>query len=304
MTDTTDIKALLNELRVTSTEKAGESEVARRVLILFDQLEAERQRADVAQADMQFECDAHIETAESWREWKLRAVTAEAEIAALKTDIESYISISGELATEVEALKAKLALKSEKLADCDSALDKAQTLLMPDGLHENTKALVIGFANAMAAKLYKSEQKYGWSDAWLQDDWQDKCLADFNHHISKGDPLDVANYCMFMHYHGWPTALKGDQVPVAWRFKNQSGEYRVSIEKKPNTYGRTDFEPLFTAQQKPVVTLGYIKISEVVAAVSLEQNRKWNGRVGYMAGWNACIDAAIEAAGGVVKDGE
>ncbi|MCS3423395.1 hypothetical protein M2403_001996 [Rahnella sp. BIGb0603] len=46
MTDTTDIKALLNELRVTSTEKAGESEVARRVLILFDQLEAERQRAD------------------------------------------------------------------------------------------------------------------------------------------------------------------------------------------------------------------------------------------------------------------
>lgn|GEM_PF-5959064 len=50
MTDTTDIKALLNELRVTSTEKAGESEVARRVLILFDQLEAERQRADKAEA--------------------------------------------------------------------------------------------------------------------------------------------------------------------------------------------------------------------------------------------------------------
>ncbi|HIE2304260.1 TPA: zinc-ribbon domain-containing protein [Yersinia enterocolitica] len=36
-----------------------------------------------------------------------------------------------------------------------------------------------------------------------------------------------------------------------------------------------------------------IKISEVVAAVSLEQNRKWNGRVGYMAGWNACRDAML-----------
>lgn len=58
-----------------------------------------------------------------------------------------------------------------------------------------------------------------------------------------------------------------------------------------------------TAPQKPNVLLGHIKISEVVAAVSLDQNRKWNGRVGYMAGWNACIDAAI-AAGGIVKDGE
>jgi len=91
--------------------------------------------------------------------------------------------------------------------------DAAQTLLMPDGLHENTKALVIGFANAMAAKLYKSEQKYGWSDAWLQDDWQNKCLTDFNHHISKGDPLDVANYCAFMHYHGWTTTtVKGNNI--------------------------------------------------------------------------------------------
>lgn len=36
-----------------------------------------------------------------------------------------------------------------------------------------------------------------------------------------------------------------------------------------------------------------IKISEVVAAVSPEQNRKWNGRVGYMAGWNACRDAIL-----------
>lgn len=54
MTDTTDIKALLNELRVTSTEKAGESEVARRVLILFDQLEAERQRAEALQGQLDY----------------------------------------------------------------------------------------------------------------------------------------------------------------------------------------------------------------------------------------------------------
>ncbi|MGM7922947.1 hypothetical protein [Yersinia enterocolitica] len=47
------------------------------------------------------------------------------------------------------------------------------------------------------------------------------------------------------------------------------------------------------AEQREPVVPPTIKISEVVAAVSLEQNRKWNGRVGYMAGWNACRDAML-----------
>lgn len=96
--------------------------------------------------------------------------------------------------------------------------------------------------------------------------------------------------------------LKGDQVPFAWVRVSQNGARNyTSFYPRPRK-SNGDAIPLFTAPQKPVVTLGHIKISEVVAAVSLEQNRKWNGRVGYMAGWNACIDAAI--AGGIVKDGE
>ncbi|MFV8801342.1 zinc-ribbon domain-containing protein [Yersinia sp. LJYL362] len=47
------------------------------------------------------------------------------------------------------------------------------------------------------------------------------------------------------------------------------------------------------AKQREPVVPPTIKISEVVAAVSPEQNRKWNGRVGYMAGWNACRDAML-----------
>ncbi|HFI1946169.1 TPA: hypothetical protein ACPZRO_002730 [Yersinia enterocolitica] len=47
------------------------------------------------------------------------------------------------------------------------------------------------------------------------------------------------------------------------------------------------------AKQREPVVPPTIKISEVVAAVSPEQNRKWNGRVGYMAGWNACRDAIL-----------
>ncbi|MBU9829831.1 hypothetical protein J1779_07790 [Rahnella sp. FC061912-K] len=131
-----------------------------------------------------------------------------------------YITESGEICSRNLAVAVRMIIEqsvgyAEQLEAERQRADVAQTLLMPDVLHENTKALVIGFANAMAAKLYKSEQKYGWSDEWMQDDWQDKCLTDFNHHISKGDPLDVANYCAFMHYHGWSTALKGEQVPVA-----------------------------------------------------------------------------------------
>lgn len=104
-------------------------------------------------------------------------------------------------------------------------------------------------------------------------------------------------------------ALKGDQVPVAWTDAEELRDmttdgcaYLFKVDPaNPFTDPRRQIM-LYDRPQKPVVTLGHIKISEVVAAVSLEQNRKWNGRVGYMAGWNACIDAAI--AGGIVKDGE
>lgn len=75
----------------------------------------------------------------------------------------------------------------------------------PDGLHPSTVELVEGFATALDEKLRRSEIKYGWSDGWKDIDWQEKCLADFNHHISKGDPRDVAAYCAFMWFHGWQT---------------------------------------------------------------------------------------------------
>lgn len=79
-------------------------------------------------------------------------------------------------------------------------------LKLPDGLNETTAKLVISFATALAEKLHLSEVKYGWSDAWKNPGWQDKCLADFNHHIGKGDPRDVAAYCAFMWFHGWTTS--------------------------------------------------------------------------------------------------
>lgn len=82
----------------------------------------------------------------------------------------------------------------------------AQENLIPEGLNRSTADLVLGFAKALAEKLHRSEQKYGWSDGWKESDWQEKCLADFHHHISKGDPRDVAAYCAFMWHHDWKTS--------------------------------------------------------------------------------------------------
>ena len=98
-------------------------------------------------------------------------------------------------------------------------------------MNRYTAELVLDFAKAIAEKLHQSERKYGWSDGWKESDWQEKCLADFHHHIGKGDPRDVAAYCAFMWHHEWPTRpdapaadlaellLDGDDNPqgfIAW----------------------------------------------------------------------------------------
>jgi hypothetical protein len=66
-----------------------------------------------------------------------------------------------------------------------------------------TDDLVDRFAAALKAKLRAAEQKYGYSDDWLRDDWQGELIAKLLHHIQKGDPRDVAAYCAFAWHHGW-----------------------------------------------------------------------------------------------------
>jgi len=77
--------------------------------------------------------------------------------------------------------------------------------VIPDGLHPATADLVLRFATALAEKLHKAEQKYGYSDNWQQNDWYEECLQSLWEHIKKGDPRDVAAYCAFMWHHDWAT---------------------------------------------------------------------------------------------------
>jgi hypothetical protein len=76
---------------------------------------------------------------------------------------------------------------------------------IPAGLHPETAALVGRFATALAAKLKRAEDKYGYSDGWRSPDWRGECAAKLREHVDKGDPLDVAAFCAFQHHHAWAT---------------------------------------------------------------------------------------------------
>lgn len=57
------------------------------------------------------------------------------------------------------------------------------------------------FTNRMAAKLHKSvveKGRSGWED--LKQDALSRMLRE---HVEKGDPVDVANFCMMLSYHGF-----------------------------------------------------------------------------------------------------
>lgn len=87
---------------------------------------------------------------------------------------------------------------------------------IPDGLHPDTRELVLDFAGKMAKKLHKAQIKYGFTNGWRHPNWDTakgndqfedptQCIIAFSRHIDKGDPVDVANYCAFMDWHGWST---------------------------------------------------------------------------------------------------
>lgn len=84
-----------------------------------------------------------------------------------------------------------------------------------NGLYFLTGGLVTRFSQALADKLHKAEQKYGYSDNWLSPEWEGECRQKLLEHIAKGDPLDVAAYCAFMWHHGWSTAGSGEDSALA-----------------------------------------------------------------------------------------
>lgn len=81
-----------------------------------------------------------------------------------------------------------------------------------DDLHPDTAALVDEFAVALKGKLKAAQDKYGHTNGWLHDDWQDECGRELVRHVAKGDPLDVAALTAFHWKRGWPTSLRAPQA--------------------------------------------------------------------------------------------
>lgn len=140
-----------------------------------------------------------------------RQVKAEAKLAELEKQEPIYQYMTVSMLDETCLEERWHDCSKERFDEANSELEGARIVyrqqqpIIADGLHPDTADLVITFAEALARKLRRSEEKYGWSDGWKDSDWKEKCLADFHHHISKGDPLDVAAYCAFMVHHGWKT---------------------------------------------------------------------------------------------------
>ena len=90
---------------------------------------------------------------------------------------------------------------------------------MPEDLHHDTRQLIMDTANSMAKKLYKAQEKYGYTNGWRVpaegEDTGDgrnfrtreECLQALFHHLEKGDPIDCINYLAFMQANGWRTEL-------------------------------------------------------------------------------------------------
>jgi len=81
-----------------------------------------------------------------------------------------------------------------------------------DELHPDSQNLLKVCFEELRLKMIKSQNKYGWSNEWLTQDWEDECRQQLIEHLQKGDPRDVAVYAMFMIYRGWTTKQKSIDV--------------------------------------------------------------------------------------------
>lgn len=96
---------------------------------------------------------------------------------------------------------------------------KELNIKVPEGLHPDTIDLVQKTAEAMAAKLFKAQEKYGFTNGWRSAPdstapgdgryfftKEDNEIGLFTH-LAKGDPIDCINYLAFALANGWPTRM-------------------------------------------------------------------------------------------------
>lgn len=109
----------------------------------------------------------------------------------------------------IRTLLGKAADQVDSIAEMYPEIASSPPREGQSGLHPATQALVYQFADAIAAKLLKSQEKYSYGVSWqnLGASWSmEDCQKELLRHIEKGDPRDVAAYCAFLWSKDMPTA--------------------------------------------------------------------------------------------------
>ncbi|EHR6916726.1 hypothetical protein KUQ33_004731 [Salmonella enterica] len=145
--------------------------------------------------------------------------------ASLSGKISIHHELLNEVVSAIDGLMIALirseAKKQPPTTDDDD--DAYERVAMPEDLHHDTRQLVIDTANAMAEKLYRSQEKYGYTNGWRvpaegeetgdgRNFWtREECLKALFRHLEKGDPIDCINYLAFMQANGWRTELPAQE---------------------------------------------------------------------------------------------
>lgn len=109
------------------------------------------------------------------------------------------------------------------------AIEVLKTTQAAVELHPDTMSLVFSFTEAMIEKLASAEKKYGYTNLWMNSDWMDECRAKLFEHVLKGDPRDVAAYCMFLWHHNESTvSLNPQKRKAIFKFLPEGYEWIYS----------------------------------------------------------------------------
>lgn len=160
----------------------------------------------------------HIACALAGAQFRNERDTALAEIERLKgerdelsVEVGKCLKDHAETLEQVESLTVENAQYSHDVADLRAELAeaKASSVIFSAELDPDTRRLVLRFAQAVADKLRKSEEKYGFKNEWMMWNWvgDGTILTEFEKHVDKGDPVEVAIYCAFLWWHQQPTKI-------------------------------------------------------------------------------------------------
>lgn len=125
----------------------------------------------------------------------------------------------------------KQANKVDKIAEAKSVkISPAATEGKKDedvDVHPETRALVEDFSAALLWKLAQAEKKYNYTVEWKNPGLIEHMREELARHVDKGDPRDVAAYCVFLWHHKALTSIR-NRIELRNRANGCDGVYSVT----------------------------------------------------------------------------